>query len=92
MVIRFPYDDKQALIPEIRQWHEEEHGEPMGDLAAERLLDWFLRRVGPKIYNQAIGDIHVWMTSRMELVANEIFELELPPPDEERAISKEKIS
>lgn len=84
MVIRFPRDEKQVLLPEIRQWLEEEHGEPVGELAAERLLDWFLRRVGPRIYNQALNDVRSWLENRLQLISNEICELEMPPPDEER--------
>ncbi len=83
-MIKFPYDEKRALLPDIRRFFEEEHGVPIGDLAAERLLDFFLRRVGPRIYNQAITEARLFAHRRFEDLESEFCTLEMMPAEEDR--------
>lgn len=90
-MIKFPYDEKRALLPEIQRFHEEEHGEPIGELAAERMLDFFLRRVGPRIYNQAITEARLFLHRRFEDLECEFYGLETLPPEEERTALRKPV-
>ena len=83
-MIKFPYDEKRALLPDIRRFFEEEHGEPIGDLAAERMLDFFLRRIGPRIYNQAITEARLFLHRRFEDLESELYAMEMLPAEEDR--------
>lgn len=83
-MIKFPYDEKRALFPDIQRFFAEEHGETIGDLAAERMLDFFLRRVGPRIFNQAIEEARQFVHRRFEDVESEFYGLAMLPPEEER--------
>lgn len=50
---------KQArndAVASLKRYSREDMPEPLGDLAAGLLLDFFLEEVGPMIYNQAIAD------------------------------------
>ena len=59
---------KQAradAIASVKKYFEEEIREPLGDLRAGLLLDFFLEEVGPAIYNQAIGDAQARLQQRV---------------------------
>lgn len=50
---------KQArtdAIASLKRYFRENMPEPVGDLDAGLLLDFFLQEVGPAVYNQAISD------------------------------------
>lgn len=50
---------KQArtdAIASIKRYFRENMPEPLGDLGAGLLLDFFIEEVGPAIYNRAIAD------------------------------------
>lgn len=50
---------KQArtdAIASLKRYFRENLPEPIGDLAAGLLLDFFLEEVGPAVYNQAVAD------------------------------------
>jgi uncharacterized protein (DUF2164 family) len=43
-------------IASLKRYFRENMPEPLGDLAAGLLVDFFLEEVGPAIYNQAVSD------------------------------------
>jgi len=58
---------KQAradAIASVKKYFEEEIREPIGDLRAGLLLDFFLEEIGPAIYNKAIGDAQARLQQR----------------------------
>lgn len=67
---------KQArtdAIQSIQKYFEEDVREPMGDLRAGLLLDFFLEEVGPAIYNKAIGDAQARMQQRVADLDGELY-------------------
>ncbi len=51
--------DKQAraeAVASLRRYFDENMPEPLGELPAGMLLDYFLEEVGPLVYNQAVAD------------------------------------
>jgi uncharacterized protein (DUF2164 family) len=64
-------------IASIRRYFEEQMPEPIGDLAAGLLLNYFLEEVGPAIYNRAIADAHTRMLQRVSDLNGELFADEL---------------
>ena len=59
---------KQAradAIASVKKYFEEEIREPIGDLRAGLLLDFFLEEIGPAIYNKAIGDAQARLQQRV---------------------------
>lgn len=56
---------KQA-ITEIQGYFLTERDEELGELAAGFMLDFFLAKIGPSVYNQAIRDAQAYMTEKVE--------------------------
>ena len=67
---------KQArahAIASVQRYFEENMPEPIGNLPAGLLLDFFLEEVGPAIYNQAIRDAQTRMQQRAADLDGELF-------------------
>lgn len=63
-----------AVVGSLQRYFEENMPEPLGNLPAGLLLDFFLEEVGPVIYNQAIADAQVRMTQRVADLNGELYE------------------
>ena len=48
--------EREQAVASIKRYFAEELPEPIGDLPAGLLLNFFLEEIGPAIYNQAVGD------------------------------------
>jgi uncharacterized protein (DUF2164 family) len=60
-------------IASIRRYFEENFSEPIGELPAGLLLNFFLEEIGPAVYNQAIGDAQARMTARVADMSGELY-------------------
>jgi len=58
-------DARKRSIGSVRQYFEENMDEPIGDLKAGLLLDWFVAEFGPAIYNQAIVEAQQYLEERV---------------------------
>ena len=52
---------RAAAIASVQRYFEENLPEPIGNLPAGMLLDFFIEEVGPVIYNRAIADAQARM-------------------------------
>jgi len=80
MTINFPRKTKEALIPAIQAYFEEERDETLGNLETEFLLDFFISKIGPYIYNQAISDTQAHLRDKLAAIEEGLYELEQPLP------------
>jgi uncharacterized protein (DUF2164 family) len=48
------------LIGSIRRFFSEHLDEEIGDLKAERVLEFCVKEIGPSVYNQAIADARAY--------------------------------
>jgi len=64
---------RAAGIASIQRYFEENLPEPIGDLPAGLLLNFFLEEIGPVIYNQAVADSQARMQQRVADLSGEIF-------------------
>jgi uncharacterized protein (DUF2164 family) len=72
---------KQAraqAVASIQQYFEENMPDPVGELAAGLLLNFFLEEIGPAIYNQAIADAQARVLQRMTDLEGELYAEEFP--------------
>jgi uncharacterized protein (DUF2164 family) len=59
---------RQQAVASIERYFLEHMDERIGNVAAEGLLNFFLKEVGPSIYNQAVADAQSRLQARvMEL-------------------------
>lgn len=77
--IKLSPERRKDLIAEIQAYLLENHDEDVGDLKAGFLLDFFVAKLGPSVYNQAIRDAHAFLQARLEDLDGEFYEPEEPP-------------
>jgi len=71
--IELSKQDRATAIGSIQRYFEENLTEPIGELPAGLLLNFFLEEVGPAIYNQAISDAQTRMQQRVADLAGELY-------------------
>jgi uncharacterized protein (DUF2164 family) len=67
---------KQArtdAVASIQRYFNENLSEPIGDLPAGILLNFFLEEIGPAIYNRAIADARSRMEQRVADLSGELY-------------------
>lgn len=67
---------KQACadaVASIKRYIEENFEEPVGEMKAGFLLDYFLEEVGPVVYNQAIRDAQTRLGQRVADLDGELY-------------------
>jgi uncharacterized protein (DUF2164 family) len=64
---------RTEAIASMQRYFSENMPEPIGDLAAGLLLNFFVEEVGPAIYNQAIADAQTRMQQRVSDLNGELF-------------------
>lgn len=74
--IKFSKDDKDAIVGKIKRYFEQEMDREIGQFEAEFLLDFFSKEVGAFYYNQGLHDAQAVVESKLELVADAIYEIE----------------
>ncbi len=74
MSIEIAKEKRKDAILSLQQYFERNLPEPVGDLAAGLLLDFFLQEIGPLIYNKAISDAQARLTQRLTELDAELYE------------------
>ena len=76
MTISLKDDAKKQAIQSIKRYTAENYEEEFGDLKASLLLDFFLREIGPTVYNQAISDAQAYFQDKVVDLDGTCFEPE----------------
>ncbi|AKG36625.1 DUF2164 domain-containing protein [Paenibacillus durus] len=74
--IKMPQEHREAMLDHIQEFFELERGESIGRLAADNLLEFFLKELGPTVYNQALSDCRTLTAQRMQGLEEDIYALE----------------
>jgi uncharacterized protein (DUF2164 family) len=64
---------RTAAISSLKRYFEENMPEPIGDLPAGQLLNFFVEEIGPAIYNQAIVDAQARLQQRVADLSGELY-------------------
>ena len=78
MRIQLSPDRRSRLVREVQQYFGEEFDEPLSDFRAEGLLDFFVRALGPQVYNQGVRDACAAMQDKLGDLEGEVHESEQP--------------
>jgi uncharacterized protein (DUF2164 family) len=73
MTIELSKQARAEAVASIRRYFDENLSEPIGELPAGLLLNYFLEEVGPVIYNQAIADAQARMQRQVSDLSGELF-------------------
>lgn len=61
--------DKKRILEEIIEFFEKERDEQIGELAAEVILEFFIKKMAPEFYNMGIRDAMRFMSQSIEDMA-----------------------
>jgi len=64
------------LLRALKDYTTAEFDEPLSDFRAEGLLDFFIRELGPPVYNQGVRDAAAFVQSKLTDIDGEIYETE----------------
>jgi uncharacterized protein (DUF2164 family) len=78
MRIQLSEERRTTLLRSIRQYFEEEFDEPLSEFRANVLLDFFVRELGPPVYNQGVHDAQQYMQEKLTDLEGEVYEREPP--------------
>lgn len=76
MGMKLPREQREEMVSRIQHYFEMERSESLGSIAAEQLLEFMIRELGPFVYNQAIQDARKTVAERMQAVEDELYALE----------------
>jgi uncharacterized protein (DUF2164 family) len=74
MTIELTKEDHAQAITSLQQYFRENMDEPIGNLAADALLEFFLVEIGPSLYNKAVADVQERLQARVMELDMEVHE------------------
>ena len=69
---------RKDAVASLQRYFEQNMPEPIGELGAGLLLSFFVKEVGPAIYNKAIADAQARLQQRVLDLSGELYEDEFP--------------
>ncbi|WP_456426456.1 DUF2164 domain-containing protein [Rhodocaloribacter sp.] len=88
MAIELRPEVRKEALASLMMYVEENMDEPIGNIAAGGLLDFFLREIGPSVYNKAVSDVQERLHMRIMELDLEVYEEEFPYRQKVRAKRK----
>jgi uncharacterized protein (DUF2164 family) len=76
--ITFTRDERDIICRKIQLYMREELEQDVGQFDAGFLLDFFAEEIGPYFYNRGLYDAQAILQSRLENIAEAIYEIEKP--------------
>ena len=76
MTIELSKQARTEAITSIQRYFQENLPEPIGNMAAGFLLDFFVEEIGPVIYNQAIADAQARLQQRVADLEGDLYAAE----------------
>lgn len=76
MAIELSRDVRKQLRASIKRYVAENLDRDIGDLKGDMLLEYFLKEIGPTVYNQAISDAQTYLQGRVADLEGVCFEKE----------------
>ena len=76
--IKFTNEERDVICRKIQLYFSEELEQELGQFDAGFLLDFFAGEIGPYFYNRGLYDAQAILESRLENIAEAIYEIEKP--------------
>jgi uncharacterized protein (DUF2164 family) len=74
MRIRLSPERRAALIRAIKAHVSADFDEVLSDFRAEALLDFFVRELGPLVYNQGVRDTASYLQGKLQDIEGDVYE------------------
>jgi uncharacterized protein (DUF2164 family) len=76
MRIRLSPERRATLLRAVKHYFSAEFDEVLSEFRAEGLLDFFVRELGPPVYNQGVRDASSFMQDKLTDIEGEVYERE----------------
>jgi uncharacterized protein (DUF2164 family) len=76
MKIRLSTERREALLASLLALYASEFDETLSRFRAEALLDFFVRELGPSVYNQGVRDATAFVQAKLADIEGEVYERE----------------
>ena len=76
MRIKLSAERRALLVREIKKHFSAEFDETLSDFRCEALLDFFVRELGPPVYNQGVRDAAGFMQAKLADIEGDVYERE----------------
>jgi uncharacterized protein (DUF2164 family) len=76
MKVRLSPDRRAALLETLTAYYATEFDETLSPFRAEALLDFFVRELGPPVYNQGVRDAAAFVQAKLADIEGEVYERE----------------
>lgn len=76
--LTIPDEARKQAVGSIRRYFSEELDQDIGELKAGLVLDYFLREIGPTVYNRAIADARTYFEARSADLESVCYQAEFP--------------
>lgn len=73
MKVEFNPQQRKDAVASLQRYFEENLPEPIGDMPAGLLLNFFIEEIGPVVYNKAIQDAQTRLQQRVADLDGELF-------------------
>jgi uncharacterized protein (DUF2164 family) len=74
MRIRLSPERRASLLGAMKEYFSAEFDESLSDFRAQGLLDFFVRELGPPVYNQGVRDASSFMQEKLADIEGEVYE------------------
>ena len=78
MAIELDKERKERIVRAIQSHFAEKLDQEIGHLAAELLLEFFVKQIGPAIYNQAVKDAQAFLQDKLMDLDGVLYQPEEP--------------
>jgi len=76
MKVRLSPDRRAALLESLVAYYATEFDETLSAFRAEALLDFFVKALGPPVYNQGVRDAAAYMQAKLGDIEGDVYERE----------------
>ncbi len=74
--IRLSSERESMLVEAIQAHFDGEFDEPLSEFRARALLDFFIRELGPPVYNQGVRDAVSYVQQKLNDIEGDVHEIE----------------
>lgn len=75
---KLPREQKEWMMEKVQQYMAEELQEDLGNIAAEGMVEFMLKELGPYVYNQAVKDARDMLMAKMTSMEEDLYAMEQP--------------
>ncbi len=78
MRMKLTEDRRARVLLAMKRFFSEKLDQELSDFSAERILDFFVKQLGPPVYNQAIQDARAFVQGKLDDLEGEFYAPEEP--------------